>query len=360
MVINGTSGITFPDGSLQGIGVGRRNLIINGAMQVNQRGDVSASGSGGYYCCDRYSIRQSGGYLNSLTFDVTQETGGPNGFKNYYQLKTLAGDTPSGDETGSVRYVVEDKDIENFGFGTSDAKAFTLSFWVKASVAGTYSVGFVASGGDYSYVAEYTISSADTWEYISISVPAPTSGTWSSSGAGMQIHWNVAGASGGAYGTTSGSWVAADKRYSNNQVNNTATANNTFNFTGVQLEVGTVATPFEHRSYGEELALCQRYFQKSSRSGFLLGRGNGSTNVADVPVNLSTPMRATPTGAVTTGNWYAIGSSFYTSGTGAAFQQIDTTSDSHLTIGIANLSGIIDNRITGVSFYSGYTLDAEL
>ena len=253
-------------GSADAGGLTGRNFIINGAMQVNQRGDVSASSGGGYFSCDRYSIRQSGSYLASLTFDVTQETTSPpNGFKYYYQLKTLTGDTPSGDEAGSVRYVVEDKDIENFGFGTSDAKSFTLSFWVKASVAGIYSVGFVAGGSDYSYVAEYTISSVNTWEYISISVPAPTSGTWSSSGAGMQIHWNVAGASGGTYDTTAGSWIAADKRYSNNQVNNTATANNTFNFTGVQLEVGDTATPFEHRSYGDELARCKRYFERFER-----------------------------------------------------------------------------------------------
>jgi len=287
-------------GSADAGGLTGRNLIINGAMQVNQRGDVSASSGGGYFSCDRYSIRQSGSYLASLTFDVTQETTSPpNGFKYYYQLKTLTGDTPSGDEAGSVRYVVEDKDIENFGFGTSDAKSFTLSFWVKASVAGIYSVGFVAGGSDYSYVAEYTISSVNTWEYISISVPAPTSGTWSSSGAGMQIHWNVAGASGGTYDTTAGSWIAADKRYSNNQVNNTATANNTFNFTGVQLEVGDTATPFEHRSFGDELRRCQRYYQLNvSCSG---GYSNSGGSQAAFIVPFAVDMRATPSATLVSG-----------------------------------------------------------
>jgi hypothetical protein len=239
--------------------LGRRNLIINGAMQVAQRG-TSSTPSNNEFTADRFQINFAG------NFDYEQNGGSvtpPTGFTNYLALTATGTNTPTGNTTYSVRHNIEGYNISHLGFGTSDAKTITLSFWVRSDVTGTYAVVFRNEGTARSYVTTYTISSADTWEQKTITITGDTSGTWNATnGNGLAVWFTFGG--GNNYQGTTGSWVSADYRSVSGQANAVAASGNYFYLTGVQLEVGSLATPFEHRSYGEELALCQRYYEAGS------------------------------------------------------------------------------------------------
>jgi hypothetical protein len=229
--------------------LGRRNLIINGAMQVAQRG-TSSTPSNNEFTADRFQINFAG------NFDYEQNGGSvtpPTGFTNYLALTATGTNTPTGNTTYSVRHNIEGYNISHLGFGTSDAKTITLSFWVRSDVTGTYAVVFRNEGTARSYVTTYTISSADTWEQKTITITGDTSGTWNATnGNGLAVWFTFGG--GNNYQGTTGSWVSADYRSVSGQANAVAASGNYFYLTGVQLEVGSLATPFEHRSYGEELA----------------------------------------------------------------------------------------------------------
>jgi hypothetical protein len=170
-----------------------------------------------------------------------------------------------------VDYKFEDKDTLSLSLGNSDAKPFTLSFYVRSTVTGTFSVTFTdaASTAPYTrYVSTYTINTANTWERKTISVPAITSGDWSTDNRSLSIYFMVSGDSDGASATsTLNQWSThgnADVRFATTQTEGmTNQTGQTWDITGVQLESGTTATDFEHRSFGEDLALCQRYYQKT-------------------------------------------------------------------------------------------------
>jgi hypothetical protein len=242
---------------------GRRNLIINGAMQVAQRG--TSSTSGGYCTVDRFSINGVG--LDDLSSTIEQSTDAPDGFANSLKITV---NTPevlvNTTERYEIRYLPEGQDLQGLAYGTSSAKDVTISFWVKSSVTGTYS--WLLYGQDHpdrrTYSTSYTINSANTWEYKTMTVPGDTSGQIDNdNGNGFTIAW-VLSAGTGFTGGTSDTWFPYTSDNSvwaaDHAVDFAGTSGATFQITGVQLEVGSVATPFEHRSYGEELALCQRYF----------------------------------------------------------------------------------------------------
>ena len=260
MVINGTSGITFPDGSLQGIGVGRRNLIINGAMVIDQRnGGSSVSMSTGTFCCDRYY-----GYANQASKLTMQQNGGsvtpPPGFTHYQGITSSSSHSSASSDIFVFVQKVEGYNVSNLEWGTSGAKNATISFWVRSSLTGTFSGHIANSAQNRTYLFTYSISSADTWTYVTVTIPGDTSGTWiTNSGTGLRLGFNLG--SGSNYLGTAGSWSGSTHYGSSGSVSVVGTSGATWYITGVQLEVGSVATPFEHRSYGEELALCQRYYQ---------------------------------------------------------------------------------------------------
>jgi len=286
--------------------LGNRNLIINGAMQVAQRGTSASAPSDGSFLLDRFNIFRNGAGV----VDVSQSSVAPDGFRNSLLLSVSTADTSLGSsDFGGLRYVVEGYDTAQIGFGTANAKQITLSFYARSNVVGTYSVSFRNSAANRYYTANYTIDSADTWEQKSITITADTSGTWvTDNGKGIDLRfclWE------GGFSASPDAWGDGNIIGANNTTTSwIASTNNTFYITGVQLEVGDTATPFEHRSYGEELAKCQRYYYQN-----YAGAGNKYYAFQYVAshkfIQWSHPvtMRATPTTAVTYTagsftNWY--------------------------------------------------------
>jgi hypothetical protein len=158
---------------------------------------------------------------------------------------------------------IEGFNVADLGWGTANAKTVTLSFWARASVTGTYSVFLLNNGSVYSYIANYTISVANTFEYKTITIGVPTVGTWlTTNGVGIYLGWDLG--SGSTYNQTAGSWQAGNKRATSGSTQLVATSGATLYLTGIQLEVGSTATSFDYRPYGTEFSLCERYFQKYS------------------------------------------------------------------------------------------------
>lgn len=240
----------------------RKNFIINGAFKVWQRGTSFASAANGQISADRFVYQKSGTMVHTLSLSSDAPTivqaGRKFGGSLLIDCTTADAAIAAGDYT-FLRYRLEGYDVLPLMGNT-----VTLSFWVRGTKTGIHCVGFRNSGADLSYVAEYTINSANTWEYktITIQMPDGSAGTWDyTTGIGLQIAWVLA--CGSTYETAAGSWAAGNYFVTANQVNATDSTDNNFYLTGVQLELGSVATPFEFRPFGEELALCQRYFEKS-------------------------------------------------------------------------------------------------
>ena len=276
----GTGGVTssmLAEGAVEGAMVtpsGRRNLVINGAMQVDQRYSGTAWTNWNGYSADRWHKRTAGNAVCS----IQTVTDAPDGFKNSYKSSITTGFSGTHLNVGTA---LEGQDIVSLAAGTSSAKNVTLSFWVKASIVGTYCVAFqnptTMSSYDstLSYISEYSISSVNTWEYKTITIPMATTGTWNASnGIGLVVRFSYG--KDGTYSGTANSWVSGHKTNTTSQTDLAATTGATFQITGVQLEVGSVATPFEHRSYGEELALCQRYFERKlyNANGYITTMAN--------------------------------------------------------------------------------------
>ena len=239
---------------------GRKNLIINGAMQVAQRGTSTANvNSNTYASLDRFKT-----LTNEGIFTVSQSSEAPAGFANSYKLDCTTADTSLA-AAGKVNIdtYLEGQDLQQIQKGLSTAKQVTLSFWVKSSVTGTYIVELFDIDNSRHINKSYSISSADTWEKKEILIDADTTGAFGDdNGASLQIRWWLAAGSNWTSGTLATTWQAQDNtdRAVGLSVNIADNTNNEWYITGVQLEVGSVATEFEHRSYGEELALCQRYY----------------------------------------------------------------------------------------------------
>jgi hypothetical protein len=239
---------------------GRRNLIINGAMQVSQRG-TSKTGvtSSGYYTVDRWHYYDSGSGAATLS----QSTDAPDGFANSLKVDVTTADTPlTAQEDYRLRTIIEAQDLQMLNYGSSNAKSITISFWVKSTKTGTYTLNIYEADSVRIIGAEYTIDTANTWEKKSVTFAGDTGGGINNdNGASMYVQWVLGAGSAFYTGTFATSWQAYDGAdyFSGNQVNVFDSTSNDFYLTGVQLEVGDTATPFEHRSYGEELALCQRY-----------------------------------------------------------------------------------------------------
>jgi len=261
-------GNVYNDGALS-----NRNKVINGAMQVAQRGTSSAGfTTGGYYTIDRFKTNND----TMGTHTLTQAADGPDGFTSSYKIEVTTADaSPAAADNLGFDYRFEGQDLQLLKKGLASAESVTLSFWVKSSTTGTYNLEFDHYDGSRHVVTDYTVDTAATWEYKTITFVGDTSGaiTNSNAGAARLIWWLGAGTN-FTSGTRATSWattVNANKAVGN--VNLADTIGNYFQITGVQLEVGDTATPFEHRSYGQELALCQRYYQVlpvDSGSDFLL------------------------------------------------------------------------------------------
>ena len=241
------------------IGAGRRNLIINGAMDIAQRGtSVTGVTTSTYGACDRWKIME--GSVAVLT--LSQDTDAPDEFENCLKIvPTTADSSVSSSDYSVLNQTIEATNVKGAASGTSSSRPFSLSFWVKSNVTGTYCVElYVNSSTNVS--AQYTINQAGVWEYKTVDYP-PSQNAFGSANLSVQF-WLLAGSNYSGGSSIKSTWSSGDNTRAVDQVNVLSSTSNYFQITGVQLEVGKVATPFEHRSYGEELALCQRYFEKWS------------------------------------------------------------------------------------------------
>ena len=286
--------------SSQGPSDNFKNLIINGDMQVAQRAtSVASITTNNYYTADRFGTNVT--TLGTWTQSVENDAPTGSGFrKSLKMLCTTADASPAAGDYIVFLQRFEGQNLQQIAKGTSSAKELTLSFWVKANVTGTYIVGFYDNDNNRSVSKSYTINASATWEKKTILIPADTTGAFDNdNAASLYLEWFLGAGSNRTSGTLQTSWgsyVAAN--YAVGQTNLAASTNNYWQITGVQLEVGSTATEFEFLPAQVELALCQRYFQKSD----VMAMGCESVNLFDqrYPMSFPVTMRIAPTMAVHT------------------------------------------------------------
>jgi hypothetical protein len=273
-----------------------RNRIINGDMRIDQRNaGASVTPASLAYTLDRWRSLMS---ATSARFSVQQNAGAvtpPTGFTNYLGVTSLSAHSLSASDQYAVQQWIEGFNIADLGWGTANAKAITVSFWVRSSLTGTFGGSLNNGAGNRSYPFSYTISGANTWEQKTITIAGDTSGTWTTDNSrGVSLTFGLG--VGSTYSGTAGAWAGSDFRSVTGATSVVGTSGATFYITGVQLEAGSVATPFERRQYGQELALCRRYYAGSD--GYMTLHSlaaDGSGGYYRSQVYFDTPMRAAPT-----------------------------------------------------------------
>jgi hypothetical protein len=272
-----------------------RNRIINGAMTIDQRNaGASVTPTDGQLTLDRFKIFAS----QSSKLTVQQNAGSvtpPAGFKNYLGVTSTAATTSGAADYFFINQVIEGFNFFDFDWGTSNAKAAAVSFWVRSSLTGTFGGSLENSGGTRSYPFSYTISAANTWEYKTITIPGDTTGTWVGATNGVGLLFNINLGVGSNRQSTANAWASGDFQAQTGATSVVGTNGATFYITGVQLEAGSTATSFEYRNYQQELALCQRYYYKIKSTGigvdYALGFAVSSTVYRDItafPVSMRT------------------------------------------------------------------------
>jgi|9_EtaG_2_1085328.scaffolds.fasta_scaffold09169_3 hypothetical protein len=275
-----------------------RNIVRNGAMEVHQRGGTITAAAGNY-CLDRFQIWDNG----DGGFDVSQSTTAPAGFKNSLKVDVTSADTSiASDAYKLLYYRMEGVDAVGLNAGTSDAVTVTISFYVRSNVTGNHSFGIRNDNADRAYFALYNISAADTWERKSITIPFVTTGTWPTTTAGcMSLIFSFASGSDFVV-TSNNAWESANKIQAANAVNLFSSASNDWYMTGLQMEIGEVATPFERERYDTTLVKCQRYYYKVEHSYGSIDIGAGletTTTQARIFVPFPVEMRSHATAVET-------------------------------------------------------------
>jgi hypothetical protein len=302
-----------------------RNLIHNGAMNIAQRG-TSFNSDG--YCLDRFKLS-----TGPAGFTVTQSPTAPEGFSNSIKFDCTSAATPSGNQEIWLQQVIEAQNLQHLDYGSSTAKSLTISFWVRSNKTGDFGLWFYQDDAEKQYATTYTINSANTWEYKTITIPGDTTGGFTNdTGAGLYVRFylgadNYAGTPGEAWTSVIGS----NRTTSMNLADNT---DNEWYITGLQLEVGTKATPFEHRSYGEDLQICYRYCQQIGPGRIAFGQwSSGTTALVTRP--LFVHMRTSPSiYSYTAGNCLVETVAWYS----ATTVVIQTESRNHTVV--LNITGI--------------------
>jgi hypothetical protein len=259
---------------------GFKNRIINGAMTIDQRnaGASVTNIAGRVYPVDRF-----GGYGDQASkFTAQQSTVAPAGFVNSLLITSLSSYSVGSTEEFSIQHRIEGFNVADLGWGTANAQTVTISFWVRSSLTGTFG-GSVCNGAfNRWYPFAYTISAANTWEQKTVTIAGDTSGTWTTgNGTGLQLAIGL-GVGSGRSGSA-GAWSSSTYISATGATSVVGTSGATFYITGVQLEKGSVATPFEFRSIGQELALCQRYFEQIYGTGYAFA----SVGVASITISTS-------------------------------------------------------------------------
>ena len=266
-----------------GVSTGFKNRIINGAMVIDQRaaGASSTAGNATYTTCDRWETFS----VNASKYSIQQNAGSitpPVGYTNYLGATSTAATTLASTDYYFISQRVEGFNIADLAWGTANAKTVTLSFWVQSSLTGTFGGSINSNSYARSYPFSYTISTANTWTQISVTIPGDTTGTWlTNNGIGLIVIFGLG--CGSSVSGTAGSWSGATNLYSaTGAVSVVGTNGATFYITGVQLEVGTTATNFEYRDFGRELILCQRYFEKSFNTDLPVANGADASSFSSV------------------------------------------------------------------------------
>ena len=276
-------------GGTSGSSLTNRNLIINGAMQVAQRG-TSFTSTG--FTLDRMKMLTAN--TDNVAFTTTQSSTAPDGFANSLKVDiTTAESSLDADELFRLLYKIEGQDLQQLNYGSSAATSVTLSFYVRSNVTGVYTVEFrLNAAGTSTITKQYTISSADTWERKELTLPANTATAISNNNSnGLEISFALAAGSNFTTGALGTSWAttATASRYAGHAANVMSSASNEWYITGVQLEVGETATPFEHRSFADELQRCQRYYEHSYPYGTAAGAANGGVGAMHLHAGASRP-----------------------------------------------------------------------
>ena len=280
-----------------------RNVLINGGMQVNQRGNSTGVTAEGYHGPDRFQFSESG--RDQFQVSISQASDGPDGYSNSYKVQaTTAESAIDASEYVLVRQVVEAQNLQHLKYGTSSAQQLTASFWVKSSIAATFGVFMYQYDGGRIIGSTYTINSANTWEYKTVTFAGDTGGTINDdNGNGQYLAFTLAAGS-DAKTTDNTSWSAyagGKLGYGHTTAANAVmtTTNATWQITGVQLEVGDTATDFEHEPFGDTIRKCQRYYVRSKNqayASFFGGVGWANTTTSWVGKGqIPVPMRNAPT-----------------------------------------------------------------
>ncbi len=267
--ISGTDGLTFNDATTQNTsafygGLAFRNRIINGAMVIDQRNaGASYTQVNGAYNLDRWAGNSFDGGAAASKFSVQQSSTAPTGFSTSLLVTSLAATADGASNIFNIEQKIEGFNSADLMFGTANAKTITVSFWVRSSLTGTFGGAIKNSARNRAYPFTYTISSANTFEYKTVTIAGDTSGTWvgSTNGTGLWLSFGLG--VGSTYSGTANAWGSGDFFSATGATSVVGTNGATFYITGVQLEKGSTATSFDYRPYGTELALCQRYYEKS-------------------------------------------------------------------------------------------------
>lgn len=347
-------------------GFGFRNRIINGDMRIDQRNagaSVTISSTGTTYTLDRWKAEVSQASKISVQRNAGSVTP-PNGHANYLGITSS-----SAYSVGSTDYFILSQNIEGFnvadlGWGTANAQTVTLSFWVRSSLTGTFGGVLYSETGNPSYPFTYTVSSANTWTAITITIPGSTTGTWATNnGIGLSVVFGLG--AGSSVSGTAGVWASTLYRSATGATSVVGTSGATFYITGVQLEAGSVASPFERRDYGRELMMCQRYFAKTYNQSQAPGTSTGgvatirstSTGNAYGTIGVWTfpaAMRAVPT---ITGYAPGNGAAGSFNGDSTIYSQLGTHTPTEVGVGFY----VNNNAIGANTFFSLHaTASAEL
>jgi hypothetical protein len=344
---------------------GFKNRIINGGMVINQRGFSGAVDNTNPYTLDRWQAFS----VNSSKYTVQQNAGSvtpPSGFTNYLGVTSSAATSVGASDYYAISQRIEGFTYADLNWGTANAKTVTLSFWVRSSLTGQFGGSVVNGAGSYSYPFSFTINSANTWEYETITIAGPTAGDWIGATNATAIQLIFSLGYGSSLTGSAGSWQSAGYYNSTGSTNLVSTNGATFYITGVQLEVGSTATSFDYRPFSTEFALCQRYFETNTPYGTAPGNNVGVCWMTSATPNtvytqyvpFAVSKRSAPTVTVyrgtsgsTNGQWaYYNGSSWVSAVTG-----IDAK--------IPGLRGVLSSSPTAHAAWlveGGWTADSEL
>jgi hypothetical protein len=294
-----------------------KNRIYNGNMVIDQRNAGAAVTAGSAYTLDRWNVDR---VWAGSTVTIQQTSTAPSGFTNSLAATVSTGAAVAAGSYFSIQQFLEGYNIADMALGTASAKQFTVSFWVRSSVTGAFGVGFRNSAFDLSYWTTYTINAANTWEQKSVTIAAPTSGTFATGNSyGLNAIFSL-GCGSTNKAVSNDAWNAGGKLGAVGETDLIATTGATFYITGVQLEVGTVATSFDYRPYGTELNLCQRYFYSMGGGGtyeqFFFVSSTAATDGRSI-MYTPTPMRTVPS-ILQSGSFQIAGGSTSLTGTYSA------------------------------------------